>query len=85
MTEQTSKVRTAFTKDDRGILNNWAIEPKMYFDDKIDKKDKKQVEGKGEEQGGTTEYAELLKGRLPLIGITLLVLAMIGITLVAIA
>jgi hypothetical protein len=53
----------------------------MYFDDKIDKK----AEEKGEEQGGPTEYAELLKGRLPLIGITLLVLAMIGITLVAIA
>jgi hypothetical protein len=85
MTEQTSKVRTAFTKDDRGILNNWAIEPKMYFDDKVDKNVKTQVEEKGEEQGGITEYAELLKGRLPLIGITLLVLAMIGITLVAIA
>ena len=81
MSEPKTKVRTAFTKDDRGILNNWAIEPKMYFDDKIDKK----AEEKGEEQGGATEYAELLKGRLPLIGITLLVLAMIGITLVAIA
>jgi hypothetical protein len=81
MTEQTSKVRTAFTKDDRGILNNWAIEPKMYFDDKADKK----VEGKGEENGGITEPAQLLKGRLPMIGITLLVLAMIGITLIAIA
>jgi hypothetical protein len=78
MTEPKTKVRTAFTKDDRGILNNWAIEPKMYFDDK-------KAEEKGEEQGGPTEYAELLKGRLPLIGITLLVLAMIGITLVAIA
>lgn len=81
MTEPKTKVRTAFTKDDRGILNNWAIEPKMYFDDKIDKKGAE----KGEEQGSPTEYAELLKGRLPLIGITLLVLAMIGITLVAIA
>ena len=81
MTEPKTKVRTAFTKDDRGILNNWAIEPKMYFDDKIDKK----AEAKGDEQGGATEYAEFLKGRLPLIGITLLVLAMIWITLVAIA
>jgi len=77
MTEQPSKIRTAFTKDDRGILNNWAIEPKMYFDDKVDKK--------GEEQGEATKYAELLNGRLPVIGITLLVLAMIGITLIAIA
>ena len=85
MTEPTTKVRTAFTKDDRGILNNWAIEPKMYFDDKVDKKNEKQVEKKSEEQGDTTEHAELLNGRLPLIGITLLVLAMIAITLIAIA
>ena len=77
MTEQPSKIRTAFTKDDRGILNNWAIEPKMYFDEKVDKK--------GEEQGGVTQSAELLNGRLPMIGITLLVLTMIGITLIAIA
>ena len=34
MTEQTTKARTAFTKDDRGILNNWAIEPKMYVEDR---------------------------------------------------
>lgn len=84
MSEQT-KIRTAFTKDERGILNNWAIEPKMYFDDKVDKK----VEEKGEEQGeahfGITKYAELLNGRLPMIGITLFVLVMIGVTLLAIA
>jgi hypothetical protein len=81
MTEETSKARTAFTKDDRGILNNWAIEPKMYFDDKVDKKG----EAQGEAHVGITKYAELLNGRLPVIGITLLVLTMIGITLFAIA
>jgi len=80
MSEPT-KTRTAFTKDERGILNNWAIEPKMYFDDKVDKK----AEEKGKEQGEATKYAALLKGRLPMIGITLLVLAMIGATLLAIA
>jgi len=75
--ETTKKARTAFTKDDRGILNNWAIEPKMYFDDKDDKK----LEGKGV----TTEPAKALNGRLPIIGITLFVLVMIGVTLIAIA
>ncbi len=79
MTEE-SKVRTAFTKDERGILNNWAIEPKMYFDDK----DEKNVKKQGEALVGTKD-AQLLNGRLPMIGITLLVLAMIGITLFAIA
>jgi hypothetical protein len=79
MTEET-KVRTAFTKDERGILNNWAIEPKMYFDDKVEKKGEQQVEARF----GITKYAELLNGRLAMVGITLLVLVMIGITLRAI-
>ena len=81
MTEE-AKVRTAFTRDERGILNNWAIEPKMYFDDKVDKKAKEKSEEHGE-ASFATKYA--LNGRLPMIGITLLVLAMIGITLFAIA
>ncbi len=79
MTEET-KVRTAFTKDERGILNNWAIEPKMYFDDKVEKK----VEKQGEARFGITKYAALLNGRLAMLGIILLVLAMLGIILVAI-
>ena len=54
MTEQT-KPRTAFTRDDRGILNNWAIEPKMYVD-------------QGESRFGLTEYAELINGRLAMVG-----------------
>ena len=58
MAEQV-KPRTAFTKDDRGILNNWAIEPKMYVED---------VKEKGENRFGLTEYAELLNGRLAMIG-----------------
>ena len=55
MTEQTTKTRTAFTKDDRGILNNWAIEPKMYVD-------------QGDDRFGFTEYAELINGRLAMVG-----------------
>ena len=54
MTDQP-KVRTAFTKDERGILNNWAIEPKMYVE-------------QGESRFGFTEYAELINGRLAMIG-----------------
>lgn len=83
MTEEP-KVRTAFTKDERGILNNWAIEPKMYFDDKVEKKVEKKDEEQGEARFGITKYAEILNGRVAMIGITLLVLAMIGITLSAI-
>jgi hypothetical protein len=70
------KVRTAFTKDERGILNNWAIEPKMYFDDKAEKNSDNQV---------NKQTGKMPKGRLAMIGITLLVLAMIGITLISIA
>ncbi|MBD2177665.1 chlorophyll A-B-binding protein [Pseudanabaena sp. FACHB-1998] len=61
MTEQT-KTRTAFTKDERGILNNWAIEPKMYVDEQSDSR------------VGFTEYAELLNGRLAMVGFTLVVI-----------
>jgi len=80
MTEEP-KVRTAFTRDERGILNNWAIEPKMYFEDKVEKKSQKKVENvddpvqnenQSEARFGVTEYAELLNGRLAMIGITLL-------------
>lgn len=57
MTEQTTtKPRTAFTKDDRGILNNWAIEPKMYVDEQ------------SSNRFGLTEYAELINGRLAMLG-----------------
>ncbi|MBD2148712.1 chlorophyll A-B-binding protein [Pseudanabaena sp. FACHB-1277] len=59
MTEQT-KTRTAFTRDDRGILNNWAIEPKMYVE-------------QGESRFGFTEYAELVNGRLAMVGFVALI------------
>ena len=63
MTEQT-KIRTAFTKDERGILNNWAIEPKMYIDE----------QSSSRSRFGITEYAELVNGRLAMIGFTLLLI-----------
>lgn len=62
MTEQTTKIRTAFTKDERGILNNWAIEPKMYVEQSEEQK-----------HFGFTEYAELLNGRLAMIGMVSLI------------
>ncbi|MFN7717148.1 MAG: chlorophyll a/b-binding protein [Pseudanabaenaceae cyanobacterium] len=55
------KVRTAFTKDERGLMNNWAIEPKMYVDE-------------GESRFGFTTYAELINGRLAMLGIVGLVI-----------
>jgi hypothetical protein len=60
MSEET-KARTAFTKDERGILNNWAIEPKMYVDEK------------SEGRFGFTEYSEIINGRLAMVGFTLLI------------
>jgi hypothetical protein len=51
------KTRTAFTKDERGLMNNWAIEPRMYVDQE-------------EERFGMTEYAEMVNGRLAMVGIT---------------
>lgn len=65
MTEEV-KTRTAFTKDERGILNNWAIEPKMYIEEEKEKSK--------DNRFGMTEYAELLNGRLAMIGITVVVL-----------
>jgi hypothetical protein len=59
------QAKTAFTKDERGILNNWAIEPKMYVEDE-------------ERRFGWTEYAELANGRLAMIGfVSLLVLEVV--------
>ncbi len=59
MSEET-KARTAFTKDERGVLNNWAIEPKMYVDEK------------SEGRFGFTKYAETLNGRSAMVGFILL-------------
>jgi hypothetical protein len=56
MTEQP-KPRSAFTRDERGLMNNWAIEPKMYVDQE-------------EERFGMTEYAEMINGRLAMVGLT---------------
>ncbi|MEE3716116.1 chlorophyll a/b-binding protein [Tumidithrix elongata RA019] len=51
------KTRTAFTKDERGLMNNWAIEPRMYVDQE-------------EKRFGMTEYAEIVNGRLAMFGLT---------------
>lgn len=40
--------------DDQGLLNNFAIEPKMYVDDSV--------------STGFTEYAEKMNGRFAMIG-----------------
>jgi hypothetical protein len=61
MTEP-NKTRSSYTVDERGILNNFAIEPKMYVDE----------DG---QRMGWTEYAETVNGRLAMIGfVALLVL-----------
>jgi Chlorophyll A-B binding protein len=52
--------RSSFTKDDQGLMNNWAVEPKMYVD-------------QGEERFGLTEYAEIINGRLAMVGMVGLV------------
>ena len=44
----------SYTVNERGILNNYAIEPKMYVEDS--------------DKAGFTPYAELLNGRLAMIG-----------------
>lgn len=54
------KQRSSFTKDDQGLLNNFAIEPKMYVD-------------YGEERFGMTQYAEIINGRLAMVGVVGLV------------
>ncbi len=59
--EPEKKTRTAFTKDEHGLMNNWAIEPKMYVDE-------------GENRFGLTTYAELINGRLAMVGIVGLVI-----------
>ena len=45
---------SSYRVDERGVLNNFAVEPKMYVDDT--------------EKAGFTPYAELLNGRLAMIG-----------------
>ncbi|AVH70609.1 chlorophyll a/b-binding protein [Nostoc sp. 'Lobaria pulmonaria (5183) cyanobiont'] len=48
------------TIDDQGKLNNFAIEPKVYIDDQGDRT-------------GFTPYAEMLNGRLAMIGFVSLI------------
>lgn len=55
--EDKPKARSSFITDDQGLLNNFAIEPKMYVDE-------------GEERFGLTAYAEIINGRLAMVGIT---------------
>lgn len=52
--------RSSFTKDEQGLMNNWAVEPKMYVD-------------QWEERFGLTEYAEIVNGRLAMVGMVGLV------------
>jgi Chlorophyll A-B binding protein len=47
--------KSSYTKDEQGLLNNFAIEPKMYVD-------------QGGDRFGLTEYAEIMNGRLAMIG-----------------
>jgi hypothetical protein len=52
---------SSYTVDERGVLNNFAVEPKMYVDDT--------------DKAGFTPYAELFNGRLAMIGfVSLLIL-----------
>ena len=52
---------SSYTVNERGVLNNFAVEPKMYVDDT--------------DRAGFTPYAELLNGRLAMIGfVSLLIL-----------
>ncbi|BAZ54236.1 CAB/ELIP/HLIP superfamily protein (plasmid) [Nostoc sp. NIES-4103] len=46
--------------DDQGLMNNFAIEPKVYVDEQGDRT-------------GFTPYAELLNGRLAMIGFICLI------------
>jgi len=62
---ENPKPRSSFVKDEQGLLNNFAIEPKMYVD-------------QGEERFGLTQYAEIINGRLAMIGfIGLIVLELV--------
>lgn len=52
---------SSYTVDERGVLNNFAVEPKMYVEES--------------DRAGFTPYAELLNGRLAMIGfVSLLIL-----------
>ncbi|MBW4607646.1 MAG: high light inducible protein [Hassallia sp. WJT32-NPBG1] len=46
--------------DDQGLMNNFAVEPKVYVDEQGDRT-------------GFTPYAELLNGRLAMIGFVSLI------------
>ena len=51
----------SYRVDERGVLNNFAVEPKMYVEET--------------QKAGFTPYAELLNGRLAMIGfVSLLIL-----------
>jgi hypothetical protein len=55
-TNRENKMRTnSAIVDDQGLMNNFAIEPKVYVDEQGDRT-------------GFTPYAELLNGRLAMIG-----------------
>jgi len=57
--------KSSYTKDDQGLLNNFAIEPKMYVDE-------------GGDRFGLTQYAEIINGRLAMVGmVVLLVLELV--------
>ncbi len=45
---------SSYTINERGVLNNFAVEPKMYVEES--------------DKAGFTPYAELLNGRLAMIG-----------------
>jgi hypothetical protein len=59
--KQKSSMRTnSAIIDDQGLMNNFAIEPKVYVDEQGDRT-------------GFTPYAELLNGRLAMIGFVSLI------------
>jgi hypothetical protein len=45
---------SSYTVNERGVLNNFAVEPRMYVEES--------------DKAGFTPYAELLNGRLAMIG-----------------
>ncbi|CAN1210337.1 chlorophyll a/b-binding protein [Tumidithrix helvetica PCC 7403] len=47
-------MKSGYTLNNDGILNNYAIEPQVYLEEAV--------------QAGFTPYAELLNGRLAMIG-----------------
>ena len=48
-------MRSSSIVDDQGLMNNFAVEPKVYVDEQGDRT-------------GFTPYAEILNGRLAMIG-----------------